>query len=65
MTVESEGTGGRADLLPDRRERLRCLVEYVPEAELPAAERYLESLVGPDPVIRAMENAPWDDEPFT
>ena len=21
--------------------------------------------MGPDPVIRAMVNAPWDDEPFT
>ena len=65
ITVESDGKGGRADLLPDRRERLRRLVEFVPEAKLPAAERYLESLAGPDPVIRAKENAPWDDEPFT
>ena len=65
MTVEDEGKSGRADLLPDRRERLRCLVEFVPEADLPAAERYLESLVGPDPLIRALVNAPWDDEPVT
>ena len=65
MTVESDGKSARSDLLPDRRERLRCLVEFVPEAGLPAAERYLEFLVGPDPVIRAMVNAPWDDEPFT
>ena len=65
MTDEDEGKSARSDLLPDRRERLRRLVEYVPEADLPAAERYLESLVGPDPVIRAMVNEPWDDEPFT
>lgn len=65
MTAEGDGKGARADLLPDRRERLRCLVEFVPESELPAAERYLESLVGPDPLIRALVNAPWDDEPVT
>ena len=65
MTVESDGKGGRVDLSPDRRERLRCLVEFVPEAELRAAERYLEFLVGPDPLIRALVNAPWDDEPVT
>ncbi|MCY4548076.1 MAG: hypothetical protein OXC28_06900 [Defluviicoccus sp.] len=65
MAVESDGKSARSDLLPDRRERLRCLVEFVPEAGLPAAERYLKSLVGLDPLIRALVNAPWDDEPVT
>ena len=64
MTVESDGKSGRADFLPDRRERLRRLVEFLPEAEFHAAERYLEFLVGPDPVIRAAVHAPWDDEPL-
>ena len=65
MTAESDRESGQADLLPDGRERLRRLVEFVPESELPALERYLESLVGPDPVIRAVVDAPWDDEPVT
>ena len=65
MTVESDGKSGRADLSPDRRERLRRLVEFLPQAELHAAERYLEFLVGPDPGIRAVVHAPWDDEPLT
>ena len=65
MTVESEGRSGRAGLPPDRRERLRRLVEFVPKGDLQAAERYLEFLVGPNPVVRAMVNAPDDDEPFT
>ena len=65
MAVENEGKSPQAALLPDRRERLRRLVEFVPKGDLQAAERYLEFLVGPDPVVRAMVNAPDDDEPFT
>jgi hypothetical protein len=44
------------------REHLAELVERLPEAEVPAAERYLEFLCA-DPVARALALAPEDDEP--
>ena len=49
------------------KERLRRLVDELPESEVPAAERYLEylRLVGRDPVLHAFLTAPEDDEPET
>jgi len=45
------------------REELHKLLDYVPAAEVPAAQRFLQSLV--DPVDLALLNAPPDDEPET
>lgn len=48
------------------RERLKTLVERLPDAEVHAAVRYLEYLEKrPDPVAAALRNAPLDDEPVT
>lgn len=49
------------------RKRLRGLVSRIPQRELYAAQRYLEFLASQqdDPVLRAIENAPPDDEPLT
>jgi predicted transcriptional regulator len=49
------------------REELHELVERLPESELTAARSYLRYLatVGSDPVLRALMNAPLDDEPLT
>lgn len=47
------------------KEEIHQLVDQLMESELPAARRFLEYLrdVGSDPVLRALETAPWDDEP--
>ena len=49
------------------KEDLHELVEALPENEVLAARRYLEFLSerGEDPVRRALDNAPEDDEPET
>lgn len=49
------------------KERLHRLVDELPEGEMHAAERFLEYLrsVGHEPLPRALETAPWDDEPET
>lgn len=49
------------------KERLHRLVDQLPESEAPAAERFLQYLrdLGADPVLRALTNAPEDDEPLT
>jgi hypothetical protein len=47
------------------REALYRLIDELPEDELPEAERYLKALQIDDPLIRALELAPWDDEPET
>ena len=49
------------------KEKLHRLVDELPESELHTAERFLEYLrfVANDPVLRALESAPWDDEPET
>lgn len=49
------------------RERLRILVEDLPEREVHAAVRFLEYLHtgADDPVAVALRNAPEDDEPLT
>ena len=47
------------------REEMHKLVDQLPEDELKAARRYLEYLRDVDPVRRALENAPFDDEPET
>ena len=47
------------------KEDLHRLVDRLPDSEVPAAERYLEFLAvaGHDPLLRALANAPLDDQP--
>ena len=49
------------------RERLHDLVEHLPEPEVHAALRFVEYLrqSEDDPVLRALRDAPPDDEPLT
>lgn len=48
------------------KERLHRLVDRVPEEEVHTAERFLEYLTSSeDPVMRALMNAPEDDELVT
>jgi predicted transcriptional regulator len=49
------------------KERLHSLVEELPEPEVHAALRFLEYLrrETSDPVARALQEAPYDDEPLT
>ncbi len=49
------------------RQGLHELVDLLPEEELAAADRYLRylQLLGTDPVLRAIAEAPPDDEPVT
>jgi hypothetical protein len=49
------------------RERLRSLVEDLPEEEVHAALRFVEYLRDSeeDPVLKTLRNAPPDDEPVT
>lgn len=53
-------------MLETTRERLHELVDALPESGVEAAKRYLESLVNADDAfLRALRNAPEDDEPLT
>lgn len=46
------------------KERVRRLLDDLPDSELYAAERYLEYLRDSrNPIARALDNAPLDDEP--
>ena len=48
------------------RDRLYQLVDCLPEAAVPEAERALEQLQAvDDPLLQAFLNAPIDDEPLT
>lgn len=49
------------------REELHRIVDELPEQELSAAGRFLQYLynLGSDPVLKALLEAPWDDEPET
>lgn len=48
------------------REALHALVEELPEAQLTPATRLLKNLRAPQhPFARALDEAPWDDEPLT
>ncbi len=49
------------------REELHELIDRLPETELPAVRSYLRYLAetAGDPVLRALVNAPIDDEPET
>jgi hypothetical protein len=49
------------------KERLHTLVEELPEPEVHAALRFMEYLrhEASDPVERALQAAPFDDEPLT
>ena len=45
------------------RTELHSLLDRIPETELPRVELFLGALI--DPVLRALEEAEWDDEPVT
>jgi len=47
------------------KDQLHRLVEELPDSELPIARRFLEYLriMGRDPLLRALIEAPIDDEP--
>lgn len=48
------------------RERLRLLVDQLPDSELHAAQRFLEFVhEHGDPLLHMLMNAPEDDEPVT
>lgn len=51
------------------KKEIRQLINKLPESELNAARRFLRYLITQsaeeDPVLKAMENAPLDDEPLT
>ncbi|HET9209201.1 MAG TPA: hypothetical protein VFR03_02320 [Thermoanaerobaculia bacterium] len=49
------------------RERLRALVDDLPEEEVQATLRFVEHLheLESDPVLMALREAPLDDEPLT
>ena len=48
------------------KQDLHQLIDDLPESVLPEAERFLESLrAGDDPLLRALLEAPEDDEPLT
>jgi hypothetical protein len=48
------------------RDRLHRLIDALPESELATAERFLHYLrATTDPVLRALLEAPLDDEPET
>ena len=50
----------------DAKAELRRLIDELPESELHAAKRFLEYLRDQaDPLLRALRNAPPDDEPET
>ena len=51
----------------DRRGAKHSLVEDLPEPEVHAALRFAEHRrhAAPDPVTRALDNAPFDNEPLT
>ena len=49
-----------------RRARVRRLVDEMHESELETVETFVEFVHGRgDPVLRALLNAPYDDEPVT
>ena len=51
---------------PLRKTRLHQLIDELPEDEIPAAERCLESLCSHrDPVLDAIRSAPDVEEPFS
>ena len=48
------------------KEKLHRLVDQIPEGEVYTAERFLEYLASEDdPLVRALMNAPEDDEPLS
>ena len=53
--------------MQDTKQRLRQLIDELPESELHAAERFLQFLgnEGHDPFLAAMQRAPIGDDPVT
>ena len=57
---------GPATMEPLPKQRLHQLIDELPEEEIQAAERCLQSLCSHrDPVLDAIRSAPVDDEPLT
>ena len=57
---------GSTTMEPQHRQRLHQLVDELSDEEINAAQRYLEFLAAcQDPLIRALESAPEEDEPIT
>ena len=55
-----------ATMEPPPKRRLHRLIDELPKDEIRAAERYLEFLCAcQDPLIRALESSPEDDESIT
>ncbi|MHB0875934.1 MAG: hypothetical protein ACYC5O_07815 [Anaerolineae bacterium] len=50
------------DTIDRDRQRLRRLVELVPDEDVPTLLRIVDALAAEDPVLAAIENAPLDDE---
>ena len=48
------------------KQELHALIDRLPEGEVVAARRYLQYLcdLSEDPVVRALREAPFDDEPL-
>ena len=49
------------------KDELHELINALPDSELPAVKKYLQAVNEDviDPVLRAIRNAPYDDEPET
>ena len=57
---------GSPHMDPQPKERLHRLIDELPDEDIDAVERYLQSLcTHDDPVLRAVRSAPVDDEPLT
>ncbi len=64
---QSKGVGYERRRIMIDKEKLHRLIDELPERELLPAERFLEYLRdrGVDPLLKALANAPIDDEPET
>lgn len=60
-------TAEKTEIVDMLRERIHHAVDDLPLEELYAVERYVSYLrdMARDPVLRALINAPFDDEPWT
>ncbi len=56
---------GSVTMEPLPKQRLHQLIDELPDEEIQPAQRYLEFLAAcQDPLVRALESAPEDDEPI-
>lgn len=58
---------GSGKVKGNTREEIRNMVDALPVEELPVVRRFIQYLrdMGSDPMLRALANAPVDDEPTT